>query len=357
MLVIILIIPTLLLVMWLILLCTVTNDDRIIAAYLKVLDNYTSIEKMEMYEKQRLEKLAMYKGIVLTGVRILLKIQKLYIGNTDKKIQKLKKENTTLQRGDLRSISMFVMPGYVIQREYEAIEKSQIYLVILKRCIELYGKKYSIKKAKQLIAKGLSYTIVGVSGAMITGVVIIALGNKMLGIMCLCVGLALNLVLCYAMYDELNDRLNKRRALISRQFPGVVSKLALLVTSGIIMDKAWKLTAHSSEAGLYREMRQTSEEIDNLISPEAAYGNFINRCNTKETAKLAGSIMQNLSKGNAEIGRLLKDMAREAWQERRFKAKRDAQKANSMLMIPTMMLFIAILIMLMVPIALSFSGL
>jgi tight adherence protein C len=66
--------------------------------------------------------------------------------------------------------------------------------------------------------------------------------------------------------------------------------------------------------------------------------------------------MQNLSKGNAEIGRLLKNMAQEAWFERRRSAKRDAEKANSKLMIPTMLLFIAILVMLMVPVALNFSG-
>jgi len=149
----------------------------------------------------------------------------------------------------------------------------------------------------------------------------------------------------------------KRRCAICKQFPNVVSKLALLVTSGMIMDRAWKETAHSQESELYQEMRKTSEELDNLVSPEAAYGDFLSRCNTKETTKLASAILQNLSKGNSEIGRLLKEMAREAWQERRHNAKRDAEKANSKLMIPTMLLFLAILVMLMVPVAMNFSRL
>jgi len=122
------------------------------------------------------------------------------------------------------------------------------------------------------------------------------------------------------------------------------------------MVRAWKETAYSQESELYQEMRKTAEELDNLVSPEAAYSSFIIRCNTKETSKLASAIMQNLSKGNVEIGALLKNMAREAWQERRRTAKRDAEKANSKLMIPTMLLFIAILIMLMVPVAMNFSG-
>jgi pilus assembly protein TadC len=104
-------------------------------------------------------------------------------------------------------------------------------------------------------------------------------------------------------------------------------------------------------------MLKTSEELDNLVEPTTAYSRFMDRCNTKETTKLAAAIIQNQSKGNAEIGALLKNMASDAWQERRHTAKRDSEAANSKLMIPTMLLFIAILVMLMVPVAANFSGL
>ena len=57
------------------------------------------------------------------------------------------------------------------------------------------------------------------------------------------------------------------------------------------------------------------------------------------------------------MGQLLKSMAHEAWQERRHTAKQDSEAANSKLMIPTMLLFLAILVMIMVPVAMSFSAL
>lgn len=151
--------------------------------------------------------------------------------------------------------------------------------------------------------------------------------------------------------------MNKRQDAIRHQFPNVVSKLALLVSSGMIMDRAWRQAAESGDGELYLEMRRTADQIDNLVSPEAAYGEFINRCNTKETSKLASAILQNQSKGNAEIGKLLRDMAAESWLERRNLAKRDSDKANSKLMIPTMLLFLSILVMLMVPVVRSFSNL
>ena len=125
----------------------------------------------------------------------------------------------------------------------------------------------------------------------------------------------------------------------------------------MIMDRAWRETAESQNGELYQEMRLTASELANLVEPTAAYTSFINRCATKETTKLASAIIQNQSKGNAEIGVLLRNMSHEAWQERRHTAKRDSEAANSKLMIPTMLLFVAILVMIMVPVAMSFSNL
>ena len=229
--------------------------------------------------------------------------------------------------------------------------------MLFRSSIELYGKKYAEKKCRQLLAQMLSYPIIGVSLSLALGALLVALGIQTPGFAVMVVGTALVLVLVYALYDELGDRLNKRRADISRQFPNVVSKLALLVTSGMIVDRAWRETAQSQELGLYQEMRKTSDELANLVEPATAYANFIDRCNTKETTKLASAIIQSVSKGNAEIGALLKGMAHEAWQERRHTAKRDSEAANSKLMIPTMLLFLAILVLIMVPIAINFGGL
>jgi len=277
-------------------------------------------------------------------------------GNVAGKIQKLKHNINRLEKGDLRCVNTYVMPGYVLQREIEAIGKGNIHKLIMTKCFELYGKKHASNKTKQLLAQILSYPLIGVGAALMLGTIFLAMGSTSVGAAIIGAGTLLVLVLVYAIYDELSDSVQKRRVAIIRQFPNVVSKLALLVTSGMIMDRAWKETAFSRDTELYLEMRKTSKELDNLVSPETAFSNFINRCNTKESAKLASAIMQNLSKGNAEIGRLLKDMAREAWQERRHIAKRDAEKANSKLMIPTMLLFLAILVMLMVPVAMNFTG-
>jgi len=350
MLIIILIAATLMIVAWLILLGRVTKEDWRQAAYVKHIDNRNTIDKIKVKDEQTSVKMLGYSGIILLIMKIFSG------GKSDGRLKKLVRDMYALEKGDMKCINTFIMPGYVLQREIEAIGKGNIHKLIMSKCFELYGKKHASNKTKQLLAKILSYPLIGVGFTLLLGVIFLAFERTSAGTAVIGAGTLLVLVLVYAMYDELNDLVRKRRSSIIKQFPNVVSKLALLVTSGMIMDRAWKETAFSQETELYLEMRKTSQELDNLVSPEAAFSNFINRCNTKESAKLASAIMQNLSKGNAEIGRLLKDMAREAWLERRHIAKRDAEKANSKLMIPTMLLFLAILVMLMVPVAMNFSG-
>jgi tight adherence protein C len=351
MLMVVLGLATALLAVWFVLMGMVTREDWIAAAYNKVLDNLTAIDKMRLKDAGKRERLAEYHGAAAIVMKLFLG------GSSDKEISKLERQNELLQSGNLRHVGILIMPGYALLRKFDTFVRGGIHKTILTKSLELYGKKHAENKTKQLLAKLLSYPIVGVAVSLTLGSVTMAFGNITAGIAILSIGTILVLVLVYALYDELSDQANKRREAIVRQFPNMVSKLALLVTSGMIMDRAWKETAGSQEVELYREMQKTSRELDNLVSPEAAYGAFINRCNTKETAKLASAILQNLSKGNAEIGKLLRDLAKEAWSERKHNAKRDSEKANSKLMIPTMLLFLTILIMLMVPVAMNFSGL
>jgi len=343
---------TVLAVAWLVLLAMVNNEDWIEAATSRILDNRRQIDLLRRKDAANTETLAQYHGIAGKVMGLVLST------NSEKERTKLEKQNMDLQNGNLKSVGVLAMPGYVLQRRFGLVSQGSIHRTVMEKTIELYGKKYAANKARQLLAQLLSYPIIGLAVTLALGALLLATGEDATqGIAVLLGGSLLVLILVYALYDELSDQVNKRRAAISRQFPNVVSKLALLVTSGMIMDRAWRETAESQELELYQEMRRTSDELSNLVDPTTAYTNFINRCNTKETSKLASAIIQSLSKGNAEIGVLLKGMAHEAWQERRHTAKRDSEAANSKLMIPTMLLFLAILVMILVPVASNLGSL
>lgn len=324
-----------------------TERDLQVIAYNKIVDNREKIDTLKIKDERNEERLDEYTGISY-------KIMSIFIGSdSEKTIAKLEKENEKTQRG--QGLSVLDLPGYAFMR----INDEKISPVLRKKvnvnCRELYGDKHAAKKAKQIFARFFSYSVLGVALCMAFGVIIIATNEEKMttGLMVIVLGTALSVLAAYNVYSVVEAKNKRRQENIARQFPGVVSKLTLLVTSGMIVNKAWVQTAYSDNTELYREMQRTAEELDNMVSPEAAYSEFIRRCNTKETSKLASAIIQNLSKGNAEIGNLLKSMSKEAWVERKNLAKQDAEKASGKLLIPTMILLMDILAMIVVPLASS----
>ena len=349
--VVILILASAMIALWLFLLLSVREEDLLCAARGHLLNNRITIQKLIRQEEQIQKKLQSYEGFSAKVMKLILD------KNIPAKVQKLQAENRRIQEGNLKSVGMMITPGYVVLRKFRGLLTTEIYRKLRSCYFELQGKKYADLLTQRLLAQLISYPVIGVAILLALGAIILIAGNQTAGIAVMTVGTALVLVLVYAMYDEISDQVKKRRIAISRQFPNVVSKLALLTTAGMIMNRAWREAAESGEGELYDEMRKTADELDSLVSPDAAYSSFIDRCCTKETTKLASAIMQNHSKGNAEIAVLLKRMAEEAWTERKNLAKRDSEAANAKLMIPTMLLFGSVMIMLMVPVVMNFTSL
>ena len=341
---------TALIAAWFILLFRSGQEDAVSAAYNKLFTNILKAEELRQKDALKAEALEQYSGVAYKVMKIING------GSHAKKIAKLERESEALRDGNTAKAGIAALPGHVLRRSFTFLGEGKLYKNLQLRHIELHGRKNAEHKTKGVLALAISYAVIGVGVSLALGALLTALETGIIGPVILFVGTALALMMAYSLYDEPRAKANRRRDSIARQFPNVVSKLALLVCSGMIMDRAWNETADSNEGVLYTEMKKTAAELRQNIAPEAAYSNFIVRCNTKETAKLASAILQNLSKGNAEIGDLLRELAHEAWQERRNLAKRDAEKANSQLLIPTMLLFASILIMIAAPIAMMLGG-
>lgn len=339
-----------LLLFWLLMLMTVSRNDWISAAQSKRTDDVMKIAELLRKDAAKAEKLKQYSGISAW-------VMGLFLGRTSKKkIAKLKKEIEALDKGKLNGINLFDMPGYTLQRVFPFIREGALQKDISTKCLELYGKKFSRDKAQQIMAQLSSYPFPGVALSLLAGAYLMAQGETSQGLGIMVIGAAVVGVLVYAIYNDVDSKLRQRRQSISRQFPNVVSKLALLCTSGMNMAQAWRQTAESKEQELYQEMRITAGEMSRTnMSLAEAYENFIDRCNTKETTRLASAVLQSEQKGNQEIGALLQNMAHEAWQERQHNARRDAEASNSKLIIPTLLLFGVILAMIMIPVVMRFG--
>ena len=148
----------------------------------------------------------------------------------------------------------------------------------------------------------------------------------------------------------LQDKLTARRQELVLDLPQVLSKLTLLVNSGMVLREAWKRVSVTGDRVLYKEMQNTSLEIENGVMEADAYRNFAERCNVKEIRKFASLIIQNLKKGIEELAYFLKDLSDEMWEVKKNEVKQKGEKANSRLLLPMMLIFIGILLMILVPV-------
>ena len=131
--------------------------------------------------------------------------------------------------------------------------------------------------------------------------------------------------------------------------PQALSKLTLLIYSGMVVRDAWKRTAITGTRQLYIELQQTSLEIENGVMEIEAYRNFAERCGVKEVKKFSTLIIQNLKKGNEELAMFLNDLSDEMWEMKKNEVKQKGEKANSKLLLPVFLIFIGILILVLVP--------
>ncbi len=216
----------------------------------------------------------------------------------------------------------------------------------IKEIAEVQGKRYAEYHFYVINAAKWTYgftilVLLSLLGALANNLMAMVFGAVMVG-----------LVMWYV--DELlNDRLTERRDELLADLPQVLSKLTLLVNSGMVLREAWEKAAVGGERALYLEMRTTVQEMNNGVAEMEAYRNFADRCAIKQVRRFTSTVMQNMQKGNAELSYFLKEMADEMWEEKKHLVKRQGEAANSKLLIPTAMIFIGILIMIMVPVFLA----
>lgn len=147
----------------------------------------------------------------------------------------------------------------------------------------------------------------------------------------------------------LDGCLKKRHEEILREFATVLSKMSLLLNAGLTANDALRKVAISNEGLLYDELRKLHSELDLGRNYDEALEALCTRCGCKEIKKFVSLYKQNMKKGGPEFSVLLSNMAEDAWEERKNRAKIAGTAAEQKLLIPIMMMFVGVLIMVIVP--------
>ena len=162
-------------------------------------------------------------------------------------------------------------------------------------------------------------------------------------------GLTVGGMMVWYLDELLNDKINSRRDELLRDYPGMLSKLTLLVNAGVPIREAWTKVASTNDGILYQEMKNTAIELSNGIQEIEAYKAFGERCSIKSLRKFSTMMIQNLQKGSSEVVVFLRDMSNEAWEEKKHEVKRKGEKASSKLIMPIGLIFLGVLILIIVP--------
>lgn len=238
----------------------------------------------------------------------------------------------------------FVGMGFMSQVHYNLHSRKG--RARIKEISEVKGKKYA--EYYYYVIRGATFTYI-----LTLLPFVLILGALADDPMILVVGLCLALLLVRYLEKDINDKLEERREELVLDLPQVLSKMALLINSGMVMREAWVKVSQTGERALYQEMRIASSEMANGASDLEAFRNFADRCSVKSIRKVTSTLIQNMQKGNKELSYFLEEMSREMWEEKKNLVRQKGETAGTKLMIPIGMIFVGVLILIIVPIFMS----
>lgn len=157
----------------------------------------------------------------------------------------------------------------------------------------------------------------------------------------------------------------KKNLELEMEYPEIVSRLSILLSSGMTVKKAWSRLAFSYEAKrkrkevrqmpAYEEMLTACRELESGRGEEAVYERFGERCRQSDYRKLGNLLARNLRKGNRGLTEILTKEAENSFEERKQMAKRYGEEAATKLLFPMLVMLGVILVILVVPAILTFQ--
>lgn len=139
--------------------------------------------------------------------------------------------------------------------------------------------------------------------------------------------------------SNMKEAVEKRREECLIEFPNMVSKLSLLLGSGMTLRDAWYLVAKGKEGVLYDLMVESCNGMDNGDSEIEAMYKFGVMSDSQEIKKFVSAVTQTVIKGNMNLGDFLMGQASELWAQKRQKALQKGEVAAGKLVIPLGLMF------------------
>lgn len=163
----------------------------------------------------------------------------------------------------------------------------------------------------------------------------------------LIVGIFMCVVIATYSLQNMKNILSKRTEECEAQLPEVVSTMAVLVNSGMVLREAWNMVAQNGEGAFYDLMKKAAENMRNGYSDADAIFLLGKASNSTEIKKFTSALLQSMEKGGAELSVFLARQSSELWATKRQHMLQNGEKAATKLLLPIVLIFVGIIIIVM----------
>ena len=215
----------------------------------------------------------------------------------------------------------------------------------------LYGSTYQEYYARLYYARALSVTV------LLAAVLLLAsslLNGSTLVLLLLATAIAVAGI-WISQISEMKKTVDRRREACLNEFPNVISKLALLVSSGMILFQAWSAVAESREGEIYDLMRRACQDVGNGMSESDAYYRFGVLSDCQDIRKFSSMLVQSLEKGGSELTMFLMQQSKELWSQKRQRALQEGDAAAAKLLVPTVLMLAGIMLIILSAVFMSMT--
>lgn len=214
-----------------------------------------------------------------------------------------------------------------------------------------YSKQYEEYYARIIIAQVVSFVLFFLAvGFSLAGLI----GGDMAVFLAI-LGVVMAAVSGYYFYNFTKDKIKKRQDECDMEFPDAITKLALIVNSGVILHDAWKIVAEGNDGVLYELMRKSCQEMTNGKSDIEAIRDFGVLTNSDEIKKFTTALVQSIERGGGDLPLFLVNQSSELMKLKRQYMLQKGEKAASALLIPIALMFAGVMFIVLASAMQSFS--
>ncbi|SLK04003.1 MULTISPECIES: type II secretion system F family protein [unclassified Paenibacillus] len=260
-------------------------------------------------------------------------------GQTYRHLRKLDMEGIRLKK--LHGPFLFLLDKFEVGRRLPVL------MFRMQHAIQkMYGIQHSGEKTMLYCAEMLTYSWL----MLLVGCLLALVGDMGLGGMV--GGLALGAALPFALYKDLNIKVQRRDQDILMELPELLNRIVLLVGAGETVQRAIvHCVASQGERNhpLYNELRKTVGDWNNGYSFQQSFEQFSRRCGVQEVTIFTTTVLLNFRRGGGDFVLALRDLSHVLWEKRKAVSRAKGEQASSKLVFPMVLIFFSIVVMIGAP--------